>query len=59
MPVIGTVTALRAPLTIAEIDALAGLGTETLQTAYIDSPLPLLEVDGEERVGLLLQPFGV
>ena len=53
--VIGTIAAVREPLTVVEMDALLGLPTESLETTldYIDSLLPLLKKDGKEKVQLL------
>ena len=54
--VIGTIVAVRVPLTVDEMDAILGLPTTSLETTwdYIDALLPMLKVDGEERKVQLL-----
>jgi hypothetical protein len=53
--VVGTILVVGTPLTVNEMDALLGLPTDSLQTTsdFINSLLPLLQVDEEKRVQLL------
>ena len=47
--VLGAIVSLRTPLTIAAMDALLGLPTDSLKTTQdiISSLLPVLKMDGE------------
>jgi hypothetical protein len=54
--VVGTILAVRTPLTVVEMDALLGLPTDSLHTTrdFIDSLLPLLKVDAEQKTEVQL-----
>jgi hypothetical protein len=54
--VVGTILAVRTPLTVVEMDVLLGLPTDSLHTTrdFIDSLLPLLKVDAEQKTEVQL-----
>jgi hypothetical protein len=54
--VVGTILAVRTPLTVVEMDALLGLPIDSLYTTrdFIDSLLPLLKVDAEQKTEVQL-----
>jgi hypothetical protein len=54
--VVGTLVALRKPLTVVEMDVLLGLPTDSLDTTgdFVDSLLPLLKVDAEQKTEVQL-----